>query len=104
MTTTLQFGAFPGNTADLDRIKKLASIKATILKNIGLNNRPFVSKPPRKRLTKTLFKDTISLVKKPRREYYAEIREVVISHSQIPGIYEYVHLKCVNKITLIVDG
>lgn len=68
MTTTLQFGAFPGNSADLERMKKLDEISVKIRSKIGLNDRPFVSKPARNRFTK----------------YYAEIQEVVIRQSQIP--------------------
>ena len=103
MTTTLQFGAFPGNTADFERIKKIAAIKLIILRKIGLSDRPFVYKPARNRFTRKLFKNTISIVNKPRDEYYAEIQEVV-SHSQIPGIYDYVNLKFFSKIALIVHG
>ena len=103
MTTTLQFGAFPGNTADLERIKKLAVIKLRILSKIGLSDRPFVYKPARNRFTRKLFKNTISVVNKPRDEYYAEIQQV-ISHSQIPGIYDYVNLKIFSKIALNVHG
>ena len=102
MTTTLQFGAFPGNTADLERMKKLAEIRMKIRSKIGLIDRPFVSKPARNRFTKTLLKNTISIVNKPRGEYYAEIQKV-IRHSQIPGIYHYVNLKfvsCAAKIKI----
>lgn len=87
MTCGLPFTSFPGLTADIEKMKKLAEIKVKILNKIGLRERPFIRNPFADSISRIISKRALNDSElshfKPEGSYYAEMEEFV-SHSQIP--------------------